>query len=107
LDAAQRRRESGLATVADVYRSETQVAQAQVNLTRSRGEFEKARGQLAAAAGLPVNESLRIQTLTELPQVGAMTASVTDMLDRARGTRPDLVCAAAHDRAAHTTPDAP
>ena len=100
LDAAQRRRESGLATVADVYRSETQVAQAEVNLTRSRGEFEKARGQLAAATGLPVNESLRIQTLTELPQVGVMTASVTDMLDRARGTRPDLVAAEAQARAA-------
>ena len=106
LDAAQRRRESGLATVADVYRSETQVAQAEVNLTRSRGEFEKARGQLAAAVGLPVNESLRIQTLTELPQVGAMTASVTDMLDRARGTRPDLVAAEAQARAAQKTAEA-
>ena len=60
LDAAQRRRESGLATVADVYRSETQVAQAELNLTRSRGEFEKARGQLAAAVGLPVNQSLQV-----------------------------------------------
>src|SRR5690606_25936528 len=31
LEAAQRRRESGLATVADVYRAETQVAQSQLN----------------------------------------------------------------------------
>ena len=51
LDAARRRRESGLATVADVYRAETQVAQAQLNLTRSRGELEKARGQLATVVG--------------------------------------------------------
>ena len=41
LDAAQRRRESGLATAADVYRAETQVAQAEVNLTRSRGRARK------------------------------------------------------------------
>ena len=52
LDAAGRRRESGLATVADVYRAETQVAQAELNLIRSRGELEKARGQLATAVGL-------------------------------------------------------
>ena len=56
LDAARRRRESGLATAADVYRTETQVAQAQLTLTRSRGEFEKARGQLATVVGLPLNE---------------------------------------------------
>ncbi len=64
LDAARRRRESGLATVADVYRTETQVAQAQLVLTRSRGDLEKARGQLATVIGLPVNSSLRIQTLS-------------------------------------------
>ena len=103
LDAAQRRRESGLATVADVYRTETQVAQAQLNLTRSRGEFEKARGLLAAAVGLPVNRVLRVQTFTELPEVRQMSESVTEMLDRARSARPDLVAAEAQARAARST----
>ncbi len=106
LDAAQRRRESGLATVADVYRSDTQVAQAEVNLTRSRGELEKARGQLASAVGLPVNQTLRIQTLTELPPVSEMTASVLEMLDQARGKRPDLVAAEAQARAARASAEA-
>jgi len=41
LDAARRRRDSGVATVADVYRAETQVAQARLTLTRSRGELKK------------------------------------------------------------------
>lgn len=103
LDAAQRRRESGLATVADVYRAETQVAQAQLNLTRSRGEFEKARGQLAAAVGLPVNRVLQVQTFSELPQVRQMSESVAGMLDRARSARPDLVAAEAQARAARST----
>jgi outer membrane protein len=106
LDAAQRRRESGLATVADVYRADTQVAQAEVNLTRSRGELEKARGQLASSVGLPVNQSLRIQTLTEMPQVRELTAPVIDMLEQARGKRPDLVAAEAQARAARASAQA-
>lgn len=106
LDAANRRRESGLATIADVYRSETQVAQAELNLTRSRGELEKARGQLAAAVGLPVDSTLQIQTFAELPQVHAIKTSVADLLDRARAQRPDLVAAEAQARAARATAEA-
>jgi outer membrane protein TolC len=106
LDAAQRRRESGLATAADVYRAETQVAQAEVNLTRSKGEIEKARGQLAAAVGLPVNQTLRVETLSDMPQVREITASIADILDRARSTRPDLIAAEAQARAARATAEA-
>jgi outer membrane protein TolC len=102
LDAAQRRRESGLATVADVYRAETQVAQAELNLTRSRGELEKARGQLATAVGLPVNQTLRVRTLSELPQVRDVADPVVDLLERARASRPDLVAAEAQARAARS-----
>ncbi|HYC48351.1 MAG TPA: TolC family protein, partial [Burkholderiales bacterium] len=105
-DAANRRRESGLATVADVYRAETQVAQAELNLTRSRGELEKARGQLAAAVGLPVNQTLKVQTFTELPQVQAVSASLDNLLERARKTRPDLIAAEAQARAARSTAEA-
>jgi outer membrane protein TolC len=92
--------------VADVYRSETQVAQSEVNLTRSRGELEKARGQLAAAVGVPVNHSLRVQTLSELPKLRALTASLNEMLDRARASRPDLVAAEAQAKAARATAEA-
>jgi outer membrane protein TolC len=106
LDAAGRRRESGLATVADVYRAETQVAQAELDLTRSRGELEKARGQLATAVGLPVNNTIQVQTLTERPEVRELTASVGELLDRARAARPDLVAAEAQARAARSLADA-
>lgn len=106
LDAAGRRRESGLATVADVYRAETQVAQAELNFTRSRGELQKARGQLAAAVGLPVDRSLQVQTISDLPQVQALKASVADLLERARATRPDLVAAEAQARAARASAEA-
>lgn len=106
LEAAQRRRESGLATVADVYRAETQVAQAQLNLTRSRGEFEKARGQLATAVGLPVNRTVSVQTLSAPPQVREITTSLNDLLERAKASRPDLVAAEAQARAARATANA-
>lgn len=106
LEAAGRRRESGLATVADVYRTETQVAQAQLNLTRSKGDLEKAKGLLANAVGLPVDSALRVETLSSLPQINRMTASLTELIDRAKATRPDLVAAEAQARAARATASA-
>jgi len=105
-DAAQRRRESGLATVADVYRTETQVAQAQLNLTRSRGELEKARGQLAIAVGLPVNGELKVQKLSGLPKVLEISTSLNSLLERAKANRPDLVAAEAQVRSARATANA-
>jgi outer membrane protein len=95
LDAVRRRRDSGVATVADVYRSETQVAQARLTLTRSRGEFEKARGQLASVVGLPINSSLRVQTLSAPPQAEQSVRSITDYLETVKSVRPDLVAAQA------------
>lgn len=100
LEAAQKRRESGLATVADVYRTETLVAQARLNLTRSRGELEKSRGQLASVVGLPVNRSIGVRPLEAPPQVGEVASSIGDLLARAKASRPDLVAAEAQVRAA-------
>lgn len=106
LEAAQKRRESGLATVADVYRAETQVAQAQLNLTRSRGDYEKAKGRLAAAVGLPVQNTLRIQTLSAAPQIREITTSLSELLEQAKALRPDLVAAEAQARAARASAEA-
>jgi outer membrane protein len=100
LEAAQKRRESGLATVADVYRAETLVAQSQLNLTRSNGELEKARGQLASVVGLPVNVSIGVRPLEQPPQVAAMATGIGDLLEKAKSLRPDLVAAEAQVRAA-------
>lgn len=100
LEAAKKRRESGLATVADVYRTETLVAQAQLNLTRSRGELEKSRGQLAFVVGLPVNRSIGVRPLEAPPRIGEVASSIGDLLARAKESRPDLVAAEAQVRAA-------
>jgi len=106
LDAARRRRESGLATVADVFRAETQVAQAQLTLTRSRGEFEKARGQLSTVVGLPINSAVRVHTLTAPPQTTQAVNAINDYLERAKSIRPDLVAAEAQARAARASASA-
>ena len=106
LDATQRRREGGLATAADVFRAETQVAQAQLNLTRSKGEWEKARGSLASAVGLPVNVTLRIQPLEGEPRIREITETLNTILDRAKANRPDLIAAEAQARSARAQADA-
>src|SRR5690606_22111095 len=95
LEAVSKRRESGLATVADVYRAETLVAQARLNLTRSTGELEKSRGQLASVVGLPVNVGIAVRPLEAPPQTTEISASIGEMLARAKASRPDLVAAEA------------
>jgi len=106
LEAAQRRRESGLATVADVYRAETQVAQAQLNLTRSRGDLQKARGQLANAVGMPINGAMNVQMLSGPPKIREVESSLNELLEQAKKTRPDLIAAEAQAHAARASASA-
>jgi outer membrane protein TolC len=82
------------------------VAQAQLNLTRSRGEVEKARGALASAVGLPVNATLRVQSFEGEPRIREITESLNDILNRAKLNRPDLIAAEAEARAARAQADA-
>lgn len=100
LEAVQKRRESGLATVADVYRAETLVAQARLNLTRSTGELEKSRGQLAFVVGLPVNAAIGVRPMEAPPRTNEVVTTMDDLLARAKSSRPDLVAAEAQVRAA-------
>lgn len=106
LDAARRRRQSGLATAADVSRTETQVAQAVLALTRSRGELEKARGQLATVVGLPLSGALQVQVLSAPPQTDQVVSTVGHYLERMKDSRPDLMAAEAQVRAARATASA-
>jgi outer membrane protein len=103
LDATQRRRTSGLATAGDEYRTETQVGQAQLTLTRNDGELSKARGQLANAVGLPVNYDLQLKPVTELPTVSEVKQSLDALIEKAKASRPDLIASEARARAARAT----
>jgi outer membrane protein len=103
LDAAQRRRSSGLATAGDEYRAETQVGQARLVLTRNEGELSKARGQLANAVGLPVSFPLQLKPVSEKPPVSEITQSMDALLEKGKLNRPDLIAAEARARAARAT----
>ncbi len=100
LDAAQRRRTSGLATAGDEYRAETQVGQAKLLLSRNEGEWAKARGLLANVVGLPVQYPLELKPVAELPPVSEVSQSIEALIDKAKQNRPDLMAAEARARSA-------
>lgn len=103
LDAAQRRRTSGLATAGDEYRAETQVGQAKLVLARNGGELAKARGILANVVGLPVDHPLELKPVAELPPVSEVSQSMEALLEKAKQNRPDLMAAEARARSARAS----
>jgi outer membrane protein TolC len=100
LDAARRRQQAGLATIGDVFRSETAVAQAFLNLRRAEGEVAKARGQIAVVCGVPVTTPLRIEPLTDQAAGIQMKDTLEGMLKKANANRPDMAAAESRVRAA-------
>jgi len=100
LDATRRRRESGLATIGDVYRAETAAGQARLLVQRTEGELGKSRGALNSATGLPVNFPLQLRPWDDRPPVREIAQSVDGLLERIKADRPDLVAAEARARAA-------
>lgn len=102
LAAAQTRREAGLATIGDVYRADTAVGQAKLTLRRNEGELAKARGQLASAAGVPVNSTLILAPWPQAAPITDVREAVDNILAQAANTRPDLIAAEARARAAQS-----
>jgi outer membrane protein TolC len=93
LDAAQQRREAGLATIADVLQARTQRSQATLAVQTIDGSIGSLRGALATAMGLPATV---VFDAMELPaEVPAMEfgSSVEALIDAALKTRPDLAAA--------------
>jgi outer membrane protein len=103
LDATRRRRDSGLATIGDVYRAETAAGQARLLVQRTEGELRKSRGTLNSAVGIPVNFPLQLLSWTDRPPVREISQSVDGLLERIKAERPDLVAAEARARAARAT----
>ncbi|MDO8990960.1 MAG: TolC family protein [Sideroxyarcus sp.] len=106
LDAANARRQAGLATIGDVYQAETLLAQSRLQLRRAQGEAGKLKGALCNAVGLPVNAKLELAPPEARPPSGTVRAAVEDYLDAARTNRPDLGAAEAQARAAQADADA-
>lgn len=98
--AADAKREAGMATIGEVYQAKTALAQARLALDRARGDAQKFGGQLAAATGLPVNTALVLAPVPEKPPLAEIKRTVDAYLAQARAARPDVGAAEAQARAA-------
>ncbi len=90
LDAATRRKEVGVATVADVLQAKTALSQARLQYQTVAGRIDTLRGGLATAMGIPATTDFDVGELpAQLPAV-EVAGKVEDLIDRALVNRPDL-----------------
>jgi outer membrane protein len=95
LDAADRRHQAGLATIADVLQARTAVSQARLSLQQVEGDMQVIRGGLATAMGLPANLPVDAAALDQDIAVGPIGATIDTALQRALAERPELNAARA------------
>jgi len=97
LEAVEVRRASGVATVADLYQAQSNVAQAQFALERDLGDVETSRGAVATAVGWPANTWFDALEMDAVP-MEIVNRSVDDLIDEAQRRRPDLAAVRAFVR---------
>jgi len=90
LEAAEKRHENGLATIADVLQMKTALSQARLNLDGAEGDIQTIRGALATAMGIPANTSFDIEDLSSDPPVNTVIETVDEYIKKAQANRPDL-----------------
>ncbi len=93
LDAATRRHDVGVATIAEVLQARTALSQAQLALDRVQGEVQIIRGSLATAMGLPANTPYDVGTLPAEVPLERTTAAIDELIVEAKTLRPDLAAA--------------
>ncbi|HEY5085945.1 MAG TPA: TolC family protein [Gemmatimonadaceae bacterium] len=100
LSSAQQRDSVGLATIADVLQARTALSQEQLNLETIQGDLQTARGNLAAAMGIPANVSYDLGPLASAIPVRSVSVTVDSLIADAISRRPDLAAARAQAAAA-------
>jgi outer membrane protein TolC len=100
LEAAQARKELGLATLLDVLQARTALAQAKLQLANFQGQVESVRGALATAMGFSATVAVNVvATLPEIPQL-RKAEKVEDLVAQALLQRPEVQKARAQERQA-------
>jgi outer membrane protein TolC len=99
--AAEQRDSVGLATIADVLQARTALSQEQLNLESIEGNLKTARGDLAAAMGIPPNVNYDVGPLIDTIPVRAVSETVDSLIADAIAHRPDLAAARSAAAAAH------
>ena len=97
LEAVEVRRLSGVATVADLYQAQSNVAQARLALERDQGNVDTGRGVLATAVGWPANTPFDVAAMDDVP-MDVFDRSVDDLIEEAQRQRPDLAAVRAFVR---------
>lgn len=100
LDAANQRKNSGLATIGDVYQAEAALAGAKLALQTAEGQLAVARGQLAVAVGYSADSDLPLVSLEKEITAAMPLESVADLLKKAQEARPELLASKAQEQAA-------
>lgn len=90
LEAASRRHEVGVATVADVLRARTFLSETQLLQQRLAGQIETLRGELATAMGIPASTPFDVGILPAEVPAEEITLEIEPLIKRALSSRPDL-----------------
>jgi outer membrane protein len=98
--AAEERRNAGVATVADVLQAKTQLSQARLTLQQSEGQVATVRGALATSLGVPANLPVDVGELPEKLPIQPLSEAVERLIEQAQALRPDLARARAQALAA-------
>ncbi len=83
LDAAHKRHEVGVATVADVLQAQTAVSQAQLVQQNLAGQIETLRGALATAMGIPANTPFDVGMLPSDVEIEPITEAAEPLIAKA------------------------
>jgi outer membrane protein TolC len=95
LNMARARHENGLVPKADVLRAGTNLAEADLHLTRAASAVRTAQGRLAVAMGLPATTRLRLKAPAGHPKPDRARREVNELLQVAARRRPELLAALA------------
>ncbi len=95
LDAAGRRREAGVGTIADVLQAKTALSQSRLALETVQGQIQTIHGILATAVGLPANTPFDVALPESAIPAQQAAEEVERLIAEAQTLRPDLAAARA------------
>jgi len=90
LDAARKRHEVGVATIADVLQAQTSLSRAKLARESLAGRIEVQRGVLATTMGIPANTAFDLGTLPAEVAALEISEAVESLIEKALAGRPDL-----------------
>src|SRR5882724_11060481 len=100
LDAADQRKNTGLATLGDVYQAEAALAGAKLALQTAQGQLAAAHGTLALAVGFAADSSVPLAPWETEIAANMPEQNIHDLLNQAQQARPELLASKAQEQAA-------